>query len=1636
MAHFKNNRILFFFLGCSLLGISAITLAFIDGTAGTEQIPPTAKQSTQQNDVLASPISALMHEHQSPPHSLHIDTTQQTAHNHETSPLQPELILSAHMQQKRGTDTDASQKTPPESPTPDQLLSNLSYDQLGAGGFPPNIALPGRPGTDDSKHEVKYKLPEALPQEILVKFKKNIPSSEITTIYDRLNTEVISTISDVDIQRIKVPPGESIESMLKKFNEMPEVEYVEPNVLFHVQFTTPNDPNFHSLWGLNQYNDIDIDAPEAWDSHTGDTIIIADIDTGVDYGHEDLAANIWVNENEIPNNGVDDDLNGYIDDYYGWDFFNNDNDPMDDHGHGTHTAGTIAAVGNNGIGVTGVNWQARVMSLKFMDSRGWGTSSAAAQAILYASSMGAKVANNSWGCLGSSCFSQTLRDAIEVANQREMLFVAAAGNSDNDNDVTPAYPCSYDNDNVICVAATDRTDQKASFSNDGASTVDLAAPGVNILSTVPTGTCSLCSPSGYRSLNGTSMAAPHVSGAVALIMANSPALSLGEVKRNLFSSVESSSVVTKTRGRLNLNNSINLNYFLTTREPIVRVPAGQSTDTVINISYLDEYDTQVNVNISTPPTGLTAEIDSNILSPISGSTNLTINSTVGMTAGKYDIIISGTSTDGLGTTRITTLTVVVETDLSLTEIISPNQGQVGKWIKVTDTAANLGTGNADDIIIHYFLSSDPVITASDIPIGDRWIASLVPGDSNNQTTTLWIPDWNNPFSAFPPIAEGTYYLGGIVNKDNLIAEYNSDNNVLIGSPIAISPRSTPPPTEWDSEYDTISFDDARFIDKDSSGNTVVSGMNHSRGLDGDFITLKYDADGNELWSESYDNGGYDDVAGLIIDDFDNIYITGRSFNGTDYDYATIKYAQDGEQLWITRYNGGGHDFPQGLSLDQDNNLYVTGIHSTSGGGRTIKYAPNGTQLHIYYTTGHGKNSISDSAGNLYIAGGMYIVKFSADYNQLWERTTSNWSNTSDYIFIDQIEIGPDNNIYLGGRAAYIEDLFSLRNRHTRFMAAKYDSDGNPLWFNFHGFEKDSRPLALTVDTTGNLYLSGTTSDGDYPTVKFDAAGSLLWATKYSNSSHATFSDMTMDNAGNIYVTGWSCNEVRTQYSPCPTAFFSGTENYVATGGLSTIIIKYAPDGTPLWSPRYSLFSTQVSGLVVDDSGDIFITSSKAHSYSHNTLLGILTSKISNHPPLTPSNFSGPTTGTIGTSLNYTSSTTDPEGDKIRYTFDWGDGSSSSSEFVASGESVTMNHQWTAAGEYQIRVQATDQHGNASGWSSTTAVTIINNPPAPPLSPSGFTTGNEGETLAFTSSTVDPEGNQIQYTFNWGDGVSSTSELIPSGIPATLTHHWTAAGEYQIQVQATDQHGNSSEWSATSTVTIINQAPSSPGILVNPTSAYIDDEITITTEAFDPEGDRIQYTFNWGNGSSMNMPLISSGTTLSLNHQWENVGEYQVQVQATDENGNSSWSAPITVNIINRPPAYPEPPQGPTTGIKGELISFTVSTTDPESHQVSYTFNWGDGTSDNTELTASGEEISLGHHWTNAGTYKIEIYAIDALNTSTADPVTIQITITSKPETNSGESGGGSIGLFGLLTLIICVCGANRRLLRKPKHHYC
>ncbi len=411
-------------------------------------------------------------------------------------------------------------------------------------------------GADQGTEEPSYtegSQEEYASDRIIVKLEEGSTRTDLERINEQNDASTEEDLPRSNVNVVELPQDLPVEEAVETYEASPDVEYAEPDyILKPSQTTSANDSYYSSLYGLNNSGqsggtaDADVDAPEAWNTTTGDTgTVVAVIDQGVDINHPDLKNNIWTNSGETAGNGVDDDRNDYVDDVNGWDFYRNDSsvyDSGDGDKHGTHVAGTIAAEGNNSLGVVGVNWKAKIMPLKFLGPDG-GYTSDAVEALNYAVNKGVKISNNSWGGGGPS---QALLDAINRADTAGHLFVAAAGNKGVNNDTTPHYPSSYNSANIVSVAATDYNDALASFSNYGSTSVDLAAPGVGILSTLPGNT--------YGSYNGTSMATPHVSGVAALLKSKSSSLDDTQLKAQILQSVEKKSNLsgkTATGGRAN-----------------------------------------------------------------------------------------------------------------------------------------------------------------------------------------------------------------------------------------------------------------------------------------------------------------------------------------------------------------------------------------------------------------------------------------------------------------------------------------------------------------------------------------------------------------------------------------------------------------------------------------------------------------------------------------------------------------------------------------------------------------------------------------------------------------------------------------------------------------------------------------------------------------------------------------------------------------------------------------------------------------------------------------------------------------------------------------------------------------------------
>lgn len=413
---------------------------------------------------------------------------------------------------------------------------------------------------------------EFVPGEVVVKMKPGLKGKFLShkSLLGVQTTKEMSLLSGEFV--VLKTQNKSALSLISELKAMPEVEYAEPNFIYKAIRSTPTikdilhapaDADYGKLWGLNNTGNnepdrngnysnkagvagADVSAEKAWDITKGDKkVVVAIIDTGIDYNHPDLQNNIWTNTDEIPGDGIDNDGNGYVDDIHGWNAEGAHGNPMDGNGHGTHCAGTIGAE-HNDFGVAGVMGNVSMMGIKFLSDSGSGSLADAVTAIDYATKMNVDIMSNSWGGGG---YSQALEDAIKAANDKGILFVAAAGNESNNNDTRPSYPATYAVDNVISVASHTAQDELSSFSCYGKRTVHIAAPGSNVLSTTPKNT--------YSVFSGTSMATPHVSGVLGLLLSQEGRMPVLEVKERMMATsvpVAAYRRTTVSGGRINAYN--------------------------------------------------------------------------------------------------------------------------------------------------------------------------------------------------------------------------------------------------------------------------------------------------------------------------------------------------------------------------------------------------------------------------------------------------------------------------------------------------------------------------------------------------------------------------------------------------------------------------------------------------------------------------------------------------------------------------------------------------------------------------------------------------------------------------------------------------------------------------------------------------------------------------------------------------------------------------------------------------------------------------------------------------------------------------------------------------------------------------
>lgn len=484
------------------------------------------------------------------------------------------------------------------------------------------------------------------PTKVLVQFRDTAANGSLIGS-SIAGSKVTRQIATDGWYELTVASGSTVSQVLQNLQSRTDVMAATPD--FRVQVSAvPNDPNYASQWALENAGaggvvDADIDASAAWDYGTSSSVVVAVIDTGIDYTHVDLVQNIWTNTDEVAGNGIDDDRNGYVDDIRGWNFADDNNNPMDDNGHGTHVAGTIGAVGNNGVGIAGVAWNVKMMALKFLAADGSGMLSDAVAAIDYARVNGAKIINASWGGGG---FSSALQSAMQRFQSAGGIFVAAAGNEASNNALVASYPANYALANVVSVAASTQSDALASFSNYGTN-VDIAAPGNQILSTIPGNR--------YTRYSGTSMAAPHVAGAMALLWGQSPSLTSAQLIDVVMQNTDSVLTNRTIHGRLNVGkaaaalagNSQVDNVGPQVLSAIWNVSAGSVG--YVDVTFSERMRSSSLTTSSLQVVGPNGAIAITSITPLNSSeTSYRIAFASQSVAGSYQLIVQSTVTDAAG----------------------------------------------------------------------------------------------------------------------------------------------------------------------------------------------------------------------------------------------------------------------------------------------------------------------------------------------------------------------------------------------------------------------------------------------------------------------------------------------------------------------------------------------------------------------------------------------------------------------------------------------------------------------------------------------------------------------------------------------------------------------------------------------------------------------------------------------------------------------------------------------------------------------------------------------------------------------------------------------------------------------------
>jgi len=1007
-------------------------------------------------------------------------------------------------------------------------------------GFGPSVGAASKSAVNKNGRAVKKQAAAYIRGELLVKFKDGVTRSRQADKHRRFGAKKLKGFSTIHVDHVKLPADITVEEAINLYNSDPDVEYAEPNYIVSAEEFIPNDPLFDTMWDLRNTGQTggtagaDMDTANAWDLTTGNSdLVVAVIDTGIDYNHEDLVGNIWTNTGEIPSNGIDDDGNGYVDDVHGWDattcaefglfdcisYKAADGDPIDDSGHGTHCAGTIGADGNNGIGVAGINWDVQTMACKFITAQGWGLISDAISCLDYVGTMKDQGVNivatsNSWGGGG---YSQAMYDAVQAQMEKDILFIAAAGNSADDNDTFNHWPSNFNVPNVIAVAATDHNDEMTWFSSYGDHTVHVGAPGLNIISLRAAGTDLYGDglhfiPDGdpnakYYRMSGTSMATPHVSGLAALIKSQDMMRDWADIKNLIL-----------TGG----TNTAAMKYASISGKRINAYGSLTCVDSPV-FSAL-EYPAVPEAGVPSVLSALSINCEQPI-GPVS----------VNVPGGAIDLYDDGIAPDMAAGDGVFSAAWTPSETVGSLQFSSPLGTDDPLFVISTSGLPAASTRTLYSETLQAQGGVEPyswVISSGTLPIG----LTLNSATGEISGTPTEIGDFSFSVILTDANSSETGQVFSLTTRDDRVLEL------------------------WREVYDSY---DASPVDitVDDAGNVYVTGwvfIDYLRKHD--FLTLKLDSAGNVLWERIYDSGDSDDPVGIAVDVDGNVYVAGSDLNGSNYDYLTLKYGSTGDLLWARTYDSGSSDRATDMTVDMVGNIYVAGVVSDSN--LTIKYDSDGNTLWekvLDGGIGGSADSIAvDGAGNIFLAGtssvngsvyddDYFTAKYDAAGNLLWNK----FFNNMKYDRAHGIEVDGSGNIYVAGSSGDIGI--------SDYLTVKYDTAGNLLWSRVYDTGGQDSVTGLALDIDGNVYVAGYYDDVDgfdHLILKYDASGNLIWPKFGDNLSAEQIFGIAVDNQGSIYLAGYF-----TEGTGSFVDYFMFVNKFKVLLGIASTELPYATTGS-------------------------------------------------------------------------------------------------------------------------------------------------------------------------------------------------------------------------------------------------------------------------------------------------------------------------------------------------------------------------------------------------------------------------------------------------------------------------------------------